>query len=144
MSNVLANLFTQMFRIGYIPDRMKCGTIITLHKGGKKRTDDPNNYRVLTFISVISKLFEIAIVERSKHTILANLSPQQGESKQNLGCIMTSFILRESIYFAREYSSQLYVCLLDCRQAFDRVWTQGMFYKLLDNNIDDTSFIAIT
>ena len=43
-----------------------------------------------------------------------------------------------------EYSSQLYVCFLDCRQAFDRVWTQGMFNKLLDNNIDDTSFIAIT
>jgi len=32
MSNVLANVFTQMFRTGYIPDRMKCGTIITLHK----------------------------------------------------------------------------------------------------------------
>jgi len=32
ISIVLANVFTQMFRTGYIPDRMKCGTIITLHK----------------------------------------------------------------------------------------------------------------
>ena len=58
MSNVLANLFTQMFCIGYIPDRMKSGTIITLHKGGKKRTDDPNNYRAITLTSVVLKLFE--------------------------------------------------------------------------------------
>ena len=95
---------------------MKCGTIITLHKGGKKRTDDLNNYRAITLTSVILKLFETVIVERSKHTILANLSPQQGGFQQNLGCILTFFILRESLYFAREYSSQLYVCFLDCRQ----------------------------
>jgi len=144
MSNVLANLYTHMFRTGYIPDRMKCGTIITLHKGGKKRTDDPNNYRAMPLTSVIFKLFETVILERSTHTILANLSHQQGGFQQNLGCIMTYFILRESIYFASDYSSQVYVCFLDCIQAFDRVWTQGMFYKLLDNNIDDTSFIAIT
>ena len=48
MSNIWANLYTQMFRTGYIPDTMKCGTIITLHKGGKKRTEDPNNYRAIT------------------------------------------------------------------------------------------------
>ena len=42
------------------------------------RTDDPNNYRAVTLTSVILNLFETAIVERSKHTILANLSPQQG------------------------------------------------------------------
>ena len=74
MSNVLANVFTQMFRTGYIPDRMKCGTIITLHKGGKKRTDDPNNYRVIKLTSVMLKRFETVVVERSKHTLLANLS----------------------------------------------------------------------
>jgi len=58
MANVLANVFTQMFRTGYIPDRMKCGTIITLHKGGKKRTDDPNKYRAITLTSVILKLLK--------------------------------------------------------------------------------------
>ena len=88
MSIVLANVFTQMFRTGYIPDRMKCGTIITLHKGGKTRTDDPNNYRAIPLTSVSLKLFETVIFERSTHTILANLSPQQGGFQQNLGCIL--------------------------------------------------------
>lgn len=45
---VLANLFSQMLRIGYVPELMKRGIIITLHKGGKKRKDDPNNYRANT------------------------------------------------------------------------------------------------
>ena len=45
---------------------MKYGTLITLHKGGKT---NPNNYRTITLTSVILKLFETVIVERSKHMV---------------------------------------------------------------------------
>jgi hypothetical protein len=30
-----------------LPDEMKKGIIITLNNGGKKRKDDPNNYRAI-------------------------------------------------------------------------------------------------
>jgi len=28
------------------------------------------------------------------------------------------------------FYSKLYACFLDCKQAFDRVWHDGLFYKL--------------
>ncbi|WAR22831.1 LIN1-like protein [Mya arenaria] len=52
LSPILANLFTQMLRQGYIPASMKRGIIITLHKGGKTREDNPDNYRAVTLISI--------------------------------------------------------------------------------------------
>ena len=47
LSPILANIFSYMLRLSYIPDEMKKGIIITLNNGGKKRKDDPNNYRAI-------------------------------------------------------------------------------------------------
>ena len=54
---------------------------------------------------------------------------------------MTSVIVRESIFYAKENNSAVYVCFLDGKQAFDRVWHCGLFYKLCEK-VDDTSLSA--
>ena len=43
---------------------------------------------------------------------------------------MFSLALNECIQFAREQDSKVYGCFLDCKQAFNRVWNDGLFYKL--------------
>ncbi|XP_045157960.2 uncharacterized protein LOC123524101 [Mercenaria mercenaria] len=121
VSIILASLFTGMLRNAYIPDVMKRGIILTMHKGGNKSRDDPNNYRAITLTSTVLKLFEMVLVERTKPFILQSLSPQQGGFQEKLGCLMTSFVLRESIWFSKENSSKLHICFLDAKQAFDRV-----------------------
>ena len=73
--------------------------------------------------------------------MLEDLNLQQEGFQDNLGCIMTSFIVRESIFYAKENNSAVYVCFLDGKQAFDRVWHSGFFYKLCEKN-DDTSMLA--
>jgi len=50
----------------YMSDSLKRGVIITLHKGGRKRKDDPNNYRAITLTSVILKLYEMLLLHRCK------------------------------------------------------------------------------
>ena len=54
---------------------------------------------------------------------------------------MTSFMLRESINFANENGSLLYVCFLDVKKAFDCVWHNGLFYKLYNIGIDKAIFL---
>ena len=56
-------LFTDMFTCRYIPDLLKQGVIITLHKGGRKSKKDPNNYRAITLSSAILKLFERVLLK---------------------------------------------------------------------------------
>ena len=49
----LALLYTDMYNHGHIPEGLKKGIIITLHKGGRKSKSDPNNYRAITLTSCI-------------------------------------------------------------------------------------------
>ena len=50
----------------------------------------------------------------------------QGGFRKGLGCLMSSLRLQECISYANENRSKLYACFLDSRQAFDRVWHQGL------------------
>ena len=49
-------------------------------------------------------------------------------------------LIRESIYFAKENGSRLYVCFLDVRKAFDCVWHDGLFYKLYKCGVNKSIF----
>ncbi|MCG7892042.1 MAG: reverse transcriptase family protein, partial [Candidatus Thiodiazotropha endolucinida] len=67
----------------------------------------------------------------------------QGGFQKQRGCLFTSFLLRESIAFARENNSKLYVCFLDLFKAFDNVWHYGLFYKLYQCGIRGYVYKAI-
>jgi hypothetical protein len=71
LSPVLANFYTLILRGGEIPDSLKRGKIITLHKGGNKKHDDPNSYRAISLTSSILKVYEIILLRECKtHIIL--------------------------------------------------------------------------
>lgn len=144
LSTVLANIYTRMLRTGHVPAKLNRGVIITLHKGGNKRKDCPDNYRAITLTSVILKVYESVLLHRSKDTLLSSINHQQGGFQDGLSCLMTSFILRENIHFAHENNSKLYASFMDGRKAFDVVWHQGLLFKLInDTNIDTTTLLAI-
>ena len=117
---------------------MKKGVIITLYKGGNKRKDDPDSYRAITLSSVLLKLLERIILTRIQ--LFDNLNPPihalQGGFQKNIGCLITSFMLLESIFYASENGSKVYVCFLDVKKAFDCVWHEGLFYKLYHSGIN--------
>jgi hypothetical protein len=56
---------------------------------------------------------------------------------------MTSFLLRESIFFTKENNAKLLTCFLDAKQAFDRVSHPEMMLKLYNTDIDNHIFKII-
>ena len=111
------------------------GIIITLHKGGRKSKTDPNNYRAITLSSAILKLFERLLLARVEASISKPLNGLQGGFRPNIGCNMTSTMVRECIYCAKENKSKLFACFLDIQKAFDKMWHNGLFTKLYDMGI---------
>ena len=133
--NQLSLLYTDMYNYGYIPDSLKKGIIITIHKGGRKSKLDPNNYRAVTLSSSILKLFERILLNLAESALNVPLNIMQGGFRANISCNMSSIMLRECILFAKENHSKLYVCFLDVQKAFDKVWHNGLFVKLYEKGI---------
>jgi len=130
LSVSLANLYSSMLRVSYVPNDLKRGVISTLHKGGNKRRDNPDNDRAITLSSVVFKVFEDIVLRRSQVDILKRITKQHGGFQDGLSCMMTSFLIREAVHFANENRSKLYVAFMDGTKAIDVVWHGGLLYKL--------------
>ena len=115
LKDILLKLFTAMFNFSHTPTSMKRGIIITLYKGGNEKKNDPNSYRAITRSSVILKLYEKVILTLCKEDGKAELNKLQTGFQPNMGCMMTAFMVRESIHFMAEFGSKLYMCFLDTR-----------------------------
>ena len=57
-ANVLTNLFNRSLSSSIYPDIWKCGKVTALFKSGER--SDPNNYRPITVLPIVSKLLEKA------------------------------------------------------------------------------------
>ncbi|KAH3869754.1 hypothetical protein DPMN_032924 [Dreissena polymorpha] len=78
---------------------MKEGDIIMLHKGGRKRRDEPSNYRA----SILLKVYEMVLIDRCKGNKMTSIRRLQGGFQDGLGCILTSLSLRECLNYSREH-----------------------------------------
>ncbi len=134
LCSALTKLFNLMILLEIIPRNCKQGMIIPIYKDNGKPRTDPRNYRPITLLPVIYKLFEKVI-----HYILTkwvhdnNISfpnKQQNAYQKHTGAVTASFNLQETIYHNIELGSKVHVATLDTKQAFDTVWLSGVFHKL--------------
>ena len=143
LSPILANVFTCMMRSGYASDKLKRGDMVILHKEGNKRKDQPDNYRAITLTSVLLKQHESVIFSRSKPEMISSISQEQGGFQDGMSCLMTSFVLRESIQCVREFKYTCYACFNDDRKAFNVVWYESLMHKRLsESGIDNRTVLA--
>ena len=88
----LALLYTDMYNHGHIPEGLKKGIIITLHKGGGKSKSDPNNYRAITLTSCIFKLFERILLQRVETSLNTHL-----QRKTIVNCLFAFLMSRRPL-----------------------------------------------
>ena len=127
--NLLTDLFNAIVTTGHIPTVFQLGYITPIPKDPKKDQTDPSNYRGISLLSNISKLFEKVILAKLQSPALS-LNPLQGGFRSGYSPIHTAFVLQEAIQSIRESGKKAYVALLDVKKAFDTVWHQGLFVKL--------------
>ena len=129
----LCTLFNAILRCGYVPNCFGKGIIIPLVKDKSADITDINNYRGITLSSVISKLFEMCLVEVfSDHLQTSDL--QFGFKKQ-LGCANAIYALSSVIEYFTKNGSTINACFLDVSKAFDKVNHYGLYLKLIKRGI---------
>lgn len=144
ISPCLQLLFNKIFTSGEYPESWCKGIVTNIHKKGSFL--DPQNYRSITITSAIGKLFNSIMNTRLERYLEENniISPYQIGFQKNSSTADHLFSLKTIINkYTQKGGGKLYTCFVDFKQAFDRVWHQGLLLKLAKLNINNLFFTYI-
>lgn len=131
----LTHLFNIVLDTGYFPDEWSRGFIVPLYKRGSEL--DVNNYRGITLISCLAKLFTTVLNSRLTSWCEKNdkLSDAQYGFRKGYSTVDAIFSLHCVAQHFINNNKRLYCAFVDMRKAFDSVYINGLWYKLHTNGL---------
>ena len=122
---------TNCLKFGTFPDEWKKFNAVPAHK---KDNQIANNYCSVSLLPLCSKVFEKLGFDAIFEFITENnlLSSAQSRFKLNDSCINQFISITHSTFSEFDTNLSLEVCgvFLDLSNAFDKVWHEGLLYKL--------------
>ena len=117
------------------PEAYKKCYICSVYKSGDFL--DTNNYRGLTMLHVVGKLYSKIINNRLIATLEKEglLHNAQNGFRPNRNCSDHILSLSETLLGRMRQGNSTYVLQTDCYKAYDTVWRDGLFYKLWQTGI---------
>lgn len=131
ISPFLEILFNHMFNTGQYPTAWASAIIVPLHKNGDR--DSVNNYRGISLLNILSKVFSFILNQRL--TVWADenekIVEEQGGFRAGRSTTDNIFILQGIIEkYLTKKSGKIYVCFVDFQKAFDTV-RRGILWNVL-------------
>ena len=118
LAEKLAILFTACCKHGFVPSNF-CGGKITPVPKGNIINPKCSDYRPITSINVIAKVYEytlLNIIDR-----FCNINDLQMGFTKGGGCDKAVFIVKSVVDYFTKYGSNVYIATLDLTKAFDRI-----------------------
>ena len=143
MSPLLLRLFNVIFISGSYPSQWSEGLITPIHK--KDDLEDVNNYRGITLINVLSKIYSHLLNNRllkwaSENNKLSDCQFGFQKNKSTVDCI---FIFHALISKILSQGDKLYCCFIDYQKAFDLINRSFLWQKLVRNGCTNTMTKAL-
>ena len=126
-----ANALNESFSLGYFPRFFKLALLKFIGKQGKALTN-VSNYRPISLLEVAGKIFEKIILKRLNRFLIENnlLNPNQYGFRRARGTQVALAKLYETIAIAQTKGHGCNLISRDISKAFDKVWHEGLKYKL--------------
>ena len=128
----ISALFTQCVRFGIIPEQFNNGLVKPLLKKPTLDPTDPGSYRPITVSVVISKLFEMYIMDESN----MNFSRAQFGFVQGRNTNMAIALAQDIGTFCVNNGTPVYFCSLDVEGAYDAL-PHSVILKKVMNAVPD-------
>ena len=127
----LYSIFNKILNLGYFPESWSEGYIVPLHKKGK--LDDVNNFRGITLLSIVGKLFSRILNNRLTEwaeEYYVYIEAQAG-FRECMGTVDNIFVLHGLISHVLNKGEKLFCAFVDFTKAFDYVVRDILWYKLI-------------
>ena len=133
---VIKDIFNAVLSGGTFPDAWAKGMLIMLHKGGNK--DDINNYRGISLLSCLGKIFTKIINIR-----LTNYADAEGLNLEEQAAYRKGYSTTDQIFVLQslvqkqlcQKQGRYYVLMVDFSKAYDGIPHKHLMYSFIKNGI---------
>ena len=132
---LLSKLFKSMLIHGYNANDLVLSSIISIPKDIRSSLSSNDNYRGISLINGICKLFDYVIMHTCNDYLYT--SDMQFGFKPQHSTTMCSLVYHEIINHYMSNNSNVYSCLLDASKAFDN----GSLWKIISYIIESKSSV---
>ena len=128
---VYVKLFNIIYDQGTVPSAWTTGIIKPIYKQ-KGNKQEPDNYRPITILSCLGKLFTSVLNNRLKiYTEMENyIGEEQIGFRENYSTIDGIFSLYMLIDLMKKRRKKLFCAFIDLKICFGSVWREGLWNKL--------------
>ena len=130
---ILTDLFKLCFKFNFIPELWLKALISPIPKGSKTITCDPMNYRGISLLSTVSKVFTGILNNRLVRycNLLDIIVEEQNGFRKGRSCQEHIFSITTIIQCRIQEKKSSFAAFIDLEKAFDRVDRILLLYKLL-------------
>ena len=113
-------------------------SIVPIYKGSGGRSE-PSNYRPISILSIIGKIFECILNKQLLSYLEINefLSDAQYGFRQSRSTGDLLSLLTGHIHKALDQKGKAFMVALDISKAFDKIWHRGLLHKMQSYGISD-------
>ena len=135
MVELLKLLFEVVWTEECVPRQWRQGLIVNLFKKGD--SEDPGNYRGITLLSVVGKVFCKVLNNRLMTRLEGKRALHEGQAGFRIkrSCVDNIFTLNEIIQGRLREGKKTFAFFLDIQKAYDTVWRDGLWFKLWDMGV---------
>ena len=143
--NILQKLLSFCFEKGIVPDNWLKAIIKPIPKSGNKDPYVPLNYRGISLLSCVGKLYTSILGKRlTKYLdLLGIIAEEQNGFRAKRSCEDHIYSLTSIIQSRKEQNLDTFAAFIDFSKAFDSVNRDFLLYKLLNYNIQGKMYNAI-
>jgi len=140
----LSLIFRAGLDTGIFPSQWKRANVQPVHKKNSRQIK--SNYRPISLLPICSKIFEKVIYD-SMYTFFREnnlISKNQSGFIPGDSTINQLLAITTEIFNAFEDVDETRAVFLDISKAFDKVWHEGLIFKLRQNGINNNLLLLIT
>ena len=134
---LIVDLFNLVLKSGIVPTAWCIGIIQPLYKN-KGSVNDPNNYRGISLLSVIGKLFTSCLNHRLSLYVenVGLLGEEQAGFRPGYSTTDHIFVLNSLVQLYLQNNKRLYCCFIDYAKAFDTIDRTSLWSKLIGSEVN--------